>query len=411
MAAPIKPPDKPFDGYKWHWAVLMPTEGLNDPTVFLGVLRVWGEHEGESPGAVGVIGDLAKVKKETGTRINLARTPDRNLWRNSGQYWKALALIGDSPGAIALTKFGRQVADGEITKTEFAATVVKTLELPNRRIQADAADWDNAGLSIKPLQLILDVLAKLRDDYGTKESFMTREEVVKIIIPLAGAKRPLDDHSRAIHLFRSGKLDISQWPDCAPESNDGRMAKEFLLFLSHYGFLQKRLDENTEKFYLVGIDREEMDRFAALTIPTGEDPAVTVRKVQGTNFPAIAERRRVMRELTERPQQRIFRNNVLAKSHSVCLFTGVNLEEVLEASHIIPVRFKGNDRVENGICLRSDLHLLFDTGHLRIEPSGKVHLTPAARRKENYGLLQPAVTLPKWINSEYVEWRWKYYSY
>lgn len=31
-------PKKPFDNFKWKWASLAPTEGINDPVVLLGVL-------------------------------------------------------------------------------------------------------------------------------------------------------------------------------------------------------------------------------------------------------------------------------------------------------------------------------------------------------------------------------------
>ena len=33
-------PKKPFANYKWRWAVYTPTETLNEPPIFLGILRV-----------------------------------------------------------------------------------------------------------------------------------------------------------------------------------------------------------------------------------------------------------------------------------------------------------------------------------------------------------------------------------
>ena len=32
-------PQKPFEGFKWQWACVTCTEGLNDPVVLLGVLQ------------------------------------------------------------------------------------------------------------------------------------------------------------------------------------------------------------------------------------------------------------------------------------------------------------------------------------------------------------------------------------
>ena len=39
----IRSPQKPFPNYKWRWSVLTPTESLNDPPIFLGVLRVFSK--------------------------------------------------------------------------------------------------------------------------------------------------------------------------------------------------------------------------------------------------------------------------------------------------------------------------------------------------------------------------------
>src|SRR5690606_34063991 len=123
-------------------------------------------------------------------------------------------------GAISVSPFGQLFATGKITQIEFATTIVKTLELPNRRIVDDTSDWDNAGLKIKPLELILDVLAKISERYGSNEAYVTPLELVRIIIPLAGAKAPLSDFADAIIQHRQGKIDISTWPDCAPSAND-----------------------------------------------------------------------------------------------------------------------------------------------------------------------------------------------
>jgi hypothetical protein len=136
----VIPPRKPFPSYKWRWATLTPTEGLNEPPIFLGVLRVLRENEGRSPSAAAVTAGLARVKKEVGarvqTKLSLVRNAERNILRNSGQYWKALGVLETTRG-IELTDLGRAVADGRVTRDEFATTVVKLLELPNRSIESN----------------------------------------------------------------------------------------------------------------------------------------------------------------------------------------------------------------------------------------------------------------------------------
>ncbi len=45
-------------------------------------------------------------------------------------------------------------------------------------------------------------------------------------------------------------------------------------------------------------------------------------------------------------------------------------------AHIIPVGHGGTDAVGNGLCMRVDIHRLFDNGKIRIAPDGEVeHLT------------------------------------
>ena len=80
------PPRKPFANFKWRWAVLTPTETLNDPYVYLGVLRVFNKYNGVHPGSDEVLEGLRIVQEETNCSVNLVRTKERNLIRNSGQY-------------------------------------------------------------------------------------------------------------------------------------------------------------------------------------------------------------------------------------------------------------------------------------------------------------------------------------
>ncbi len=53
---------------------------------------------------------------------------------------------------------------------------------------------------------------------------------------------------------------------------------------------------------------------------------------------------------------------------SRCAVTGTCVPEVLQAAHIEPYRGQQSQSVDNGILLRADIHLLFDTRLLGIEP-------------------------------------------
>jgi hypothetical protein len=63
-----------------------------------------------------------------------------------------------------------------------------------------------------------------------------------------------------------------------------------------------------------------------------------------------------------------FRENLLRLYGGRCAVSGWGPGDVLEAAHIDLHARSGNNRAENGILLRSDLHLLFDCGQLRIHP-------------------------------------------
>jgi len=406
----IKPPVKPFPNYKWRWAVLTPTESLNEPPVFLGVLRVFNHFQNYAPSSKEIMDGLAIVQEETKSKVDLVRTQDRNLIRNSGQYWKALGLLQEAHGKVSVSPFGQLLATGKITQVEFATTVVKTLELPNRRIIDDTSEWDAAGLKIKPLELVLDVLGKISEVYGSIEAYISPFELVKIVIPLAGAKAPLENYADAIIQHRQGKIDVSKWPDCAPNSNDKRIAREFLLFLSNYGFcnvIQTGRGNENEKYLLASISKEEVVALRKLKLVPQELDKI-VKEIRETQIPANVERKRVTREVLERPYQNIFRKNILTTFNSTCIVTGVSIENVLEASHIIDVQYNGSDKVENGLCLRSDIHQLFDSRHLRLLPNGEIILSEVAAAKNNYGKLPRQIIIPDFINKDHLDWRVKY---
>lgn len=411
------PPRLPFPGYKWRWATLTPTEGLNEPPIFLGVIRVLRDNEGGRPNSPEVLAGLARVEREVAGRVHtvvrLARPEEeRNLFRNSGQYWKALGILRETRG-IALTPFGEAVADGRITRDEFSTTVVATLELPNRAIlkQGEIERWDRAGLCIKPLLLILDLMWRLGARFGEQEAFLTCDELIRVVIPLAGDRSTVtDEYIDSISAFRTGDLDLQDWPDCAPEDNDARMAREFLLFLAHYGFCS----------YTAGT-QNALDRFAVqeglaadlqaiVELPTAriEDRIEVASQVRETGVAAFVERQRAMRPVLQRPLQARFRRDVMEAYRSECLITHERIPETLEAAHIIPVEYRGADGVGNGVCLRSDIHSLFDTGHLRINPQGQLVCSDAMRASVNYNNLPPQVQVPRFVLQEALDWRWRY---
>ena len=408
-------PKKPFDGFKWKWACLQCTEGLNDPVVLLGVLfrmrKLELENKGVKYNSQAFVNELVALSndiKDRGIGVDLARrTGERNLIRNSGQYWRALGLIPREAhgGVIELTDFGRKVADRKISQTEFAALVIQTLTLPNPAIQSEpeCRQWREHGLELKPLLLILKIVRALNTEPG--QGYLTRAELLQIVIPLSGTVgADIADYVSFIRANRAGRLDLSRWPDCAPSANDPRIAREFLLFLANYGYLT-RLELAEERFLYNQLLDDEIAEIIDLA-GSGEVSSLVAR-LQQSDVSSEIERKRVQ-SANCRPNQARFRRAVLG-SRPRCIITNVTLPEVLEAAHIVPFIYRGEDTVANGFCMRMDIHQLFDSGHLRIAVDGGVFLTDRARM--DYGaLIPPSIRLPAVVNLDFVRWRWENYN-
>jgi hypothetical protein len=96
-------------------------------------------------------------------------------------------------------------------------------------------------------------------------------------------------------------------------------------------------------------------------------------------------RRRALAERAVREGQDKFRTAVLRAYSEACAFTSANAPGALEAAHITPYRGAASNVVPNGICLRADLHRLWDGGQLAIhEGTGRI-LVSEALRATTYG--------------------------
>lgn len=408
MQKTLEAPKKPFPDFKWKWASVQCTEGINDPVVLLGVLfrmaKLEGKYKYSSPQFAEELIGLSKDLKGTGVNVDLeGRTGERNIIRNSGQYWKALNLIpaNNTRGLITLTDFGRKVANHEISQTEFSAISIMNFKLPNPSIQSaeECKQWKDAGIEIYPLRLILEIVRKLGGGNAlSADAFISVEELIRIVIPLSGtANRKIDDYVTYIKAYRNNEIELSDWKSCIPAANDERFAREYLLFLSHYGYLKKEdtiaTRQHERYFYNYDIDTEIQEILASKSSVANDIISDTERKlVRGQ----------------KRPNQARFRKEVLA-AYGRCVITNVEMAEVLEAAHIVPFKYHGEDTAANGFPMRMDIHYLFDAGHLRISVDGDVFLSEKARW--SYGAsIPPRIFIPDHVNRNFLKWRWDNYN-
>lgn len=408
-------PIKPFDTYKWRWLSVQPSESLLQAPIFLGVLRALSHHEGDAFSSNSLRAELATVQAATGSTVTLARDPDRNLFRNSGQYWRGTGVITPESGVIHLTSLGRRVASGRVTQGEFAALMVQQTVLPNPATYspAEMAKWQAAGLRIRPLKLILEVMDMLGRQVGLAAASLNNDELIRVVIPLAGIRASVTSIAANVIAYRRGQLNVSAWPDCTLGANDNRLAREFLLFLTNFGLL--RLDDtqgtrDEQRFYL-----DELFDIDAATAPI--DASIfadevsaekAVEEVRHSSLPSIIERQRTLTRVLARTGQSKFRSKIMKAYQGRCFLTGEQIAEVLEAAHIVPVTNNGADDENNGFCMRVDIHRLYDSGNLRIRPDGSLMLSDAVAGSANYATLPPAVTFPSFVNPANVAWRDSY---
>lgn len=84
-----------------------------------------------------------------------------------------------------------------------------------------------------------------------------------------------------------------------------------------------------------------------------------------------------VREVKTRVNQSVFRQIILSSYFGRCAISGINISELLNASHIIPWSKNEQERLnpENGICLSKLYDAAFDRGLIGIKPDYSVILS------------------------------------
>lgn len=110
--------------------------------------------------------------------------------------------------------------------------------------------------------------------------------------------------------------------------------------------------------------------------------------------------------------QGAFRALVTSAYSRRCAISGEKTLPVLQASHIKPFG-QGPNRVDNGLLLRSDLHILFDRGYLTVTTKQCVEVSPRIREEFENGKDyyryhgNPLAVVPRGIdqpNADFLSW-------
>lgn len=118
----------------------------------------------------------------------------------------------------------------------------------------------------------------------------------------------------------------------------------------------------------------------------------------------------VLREIKTRVNQSVFRQMVLSNYSTKCAITGIDLPELLLASHIMPWSKNEEHRLnpENGICLSALYDKAYDKGIIGINKNYEIILSTTLKKKketlffknyfgsiENLKINQPIKYLPR----------------
>lgn len=100
------------------------------------------------------------------------------------------------------------------------------------------------------------------------------------------------------------------------------------------------------------------------------------------------DRRKIaLREVRTRQGQTRFRQDLIERYGPNCMITGCNAFDVVEAAHIQPYLGEEDNHPQNGLLLRSDLHILFDLGQIAVDPETlAIHIAPCLAGTDYAGL-------------------------
>lgn len=351
---------------------------------------------------------LVELDKDIHTSVNLSRrVGERNLMRNSSQYWKIFGLIPtNSHGIIKLTPLAKKIATGEVNQVDFAASMIVTFKLPNAVSYSvsEIRKWEQNDLVIRPFRLILSILRELCKS-NVNDGWLSNDELYKIVVPMSGDKKSPKKIAEYILAYRDDNKIIEGWPNCVKRSNDKRFCGEYLRFLYNFGYLSKT-EDGSRYVYIMELDYQIEE---LINGNWSENSAELLDLIQASDISSAVSMSSINRS-NRRPGQQRFRHDLLEQVPK-CPITGVDLPTVLQAAHIKPHAFGGPENVDNGLPLRADIHSLFDAGLLSIKPISEDRLCSIelanSQVEENYReLANKYFKLPSITNMEYVRWRY-----
>ncbi len=100
-------------------------------------------------------------------------------------------------------------------------------------------------------------------------------------------------------------------------------------------------------------------------------------------------------KLAQRKGQPKFRKDILETYDFKCAISGTNEEDALEAAHIEDYINEHSNHIKNGVCLRADIHKLFDRHLIGVDSKYKIFVSSNVGDKEYRKYNGKKLILPK----------------
>lgn len=340
---------------KRSWATLVPEstyESLRDAPSTETIELPLIEWEGGSPSA--------------GDTLYLIKPKTADKFKDSGVFC-ATAIKSQSPGRATL----RISEGGMLAKKKSSYFRFDSLNLKDRYLKGLSIDARLTGHAI-----FLDAATSVRLETlfsKTDETFSSLDAKISLLAYEES--------------FIAGINPESSGYTVKAAIESGRLVSSISSKMSNYKFLDDRADGGLEngakidkitwaKYYIperraVDIARlrqdiayEYKDYEHAFVVEEPTEPAADV------TIPNDEERRQTYARRVRRGQSR-FRMALQKLYGTRCAITGTPEETVLEACHIIPHAKTGDNSLDNGLLLRSDIHVLFDEHLLTLANDGR----------------------------------------
>ncbi|RIJ78396.1 hypothetical protein D1871_02895 [Nakamurella silvestris] len=118
-------------------------------------------------------------------------------------------------------------------------------------------------------------------------------------------------------------------------------------------------------------------------LPAAPQPSLSDPLADG-----LDTRKKVLAERVQRIGQAGFRSRLMSAYDGKCAVSENGVVEVLQAAHIKPYLGPDTNGISNGLLLRSDLHLLFDSNLLAFDRESRTRLHPRIKLSREYRELE-----------------------